>query len=62
MRLLQTDAPAIFSVFGRCFYYDAFSIVHTNTICMRFRFVPLSEERFQIDALSVWTEGLNARK
>ena len=29
-------------IFDNCFHYDAFSSVHTNTICMRFRFDPLS--------------------
>ena len=29
-------------IFGNRFYFDGFSTVHTNTICMRFRFDPLS--------------------
>ena len=36
MRMLKTHAPAIFSVI------DAFSTVHTNKICMRLHFDPLS--------------------
>ena len=36
MSMLKTHAPAIFSVI------DAFSTVHTNKICMRLRFDPLS--------------------
>ena len=35
MRMLQTHV-------GRRFHFDAFSTVHDNTICMRFRFDPLS--------------------
>ena len=35
----KTQACAIF---GHCFHFDALSIVHTNTICMRFCFDPLS--------------------
>ena len=29
-------------IFGNRFHFDGFSTVHTNTICMRFRFDPLS--------------------
>ena len=36
MSMLKTHAPAIFSVI------DTFSTVHTNKICMRLRFDPLS--------------------
>jgi len=31
-----------FDIFGRRFYFDAFSTVHTNRIYVRFRFDPLS--------------------
>ena len=39
MYMLQTHAPMIV---GHHFHFDAFSIVLTMTICMRFRFYPLS--------------------
>ena len=32
-----------FDIFGRRFYFDAFSSVHTNRIYVRFRFDPLSK-------------------
>ena len=30
-------------IFGHRVHFDAFSVVHTDTICMRFRFNPLSK-------------------
>ena len=32
-----------FDIFGRRFYFDAFSTVHTKRIYVRFRFDPLSK-------------------
>ena len=39
MGILQTRAC---DIFGHRFHFAAFSTVHPNTICMRFRFDPLS--------------------
>lgn len=41
-RMLQTHAPATFSVIV-FILIDAFLTVHTDTICMRFRFNSLSK-------------------
>ena len=56
-------------IFGHRFLFDVFSTVHNNTICMRFRFDPLSKaflNRCVFDENGqrqlVWTEGLNALK
>ena len=64
MGMLQTHAPAIFSVI----VFVLMRCVHTNTICMRF-VLNHFQERFQIDAFSmktpsvlVQTERLNSSK
>ena len=70
MRMLQTHAPAIFSVIvSSLTRFRPFLTVHTKTICTPFRFDPDFHERFQIDAFSiktlsdlVRTESLNASK
>ena len=41
MRMVQINTRTC-DIFGLCFYVDAFSTVHNNRICMRFRFDPLS--------------------
>ena len=41
-------------IFGHHFSFDAFSTVHTNAICTRFRFDHF-QERFQINAFSMKT-------
>ena len=44
MGIIQTHAPAIFSIIVFILMrFRPFSTVHTNTICMRFRFDPLSK-------------------
>ena len=55
------------NIFGHRFHFDAFSIVHINTICMRFRFDPLSRAFSNYcvldeNVLRIWTEGLDASK
>ena len=42
IRMLQTHAPAIFSVIVFIFDASVSISVHTNPICMHFRFDPLS--------------------
>ena len=71
LRMLQTHAPAIFSIIVfTLMLFRPSSTVNTNTICMRFRFDHLSRafsnrcDAFSMKTLSVLvrTKGLNASK
>ena len=53
---LNTSA---FDIFGRRFYFDAFSTVHTNRIYVLFRFDPLSNA---FSNRCVFDENAHARR